>query len=86
MITKLPPKITNILVPIIVDAVKLIRRSDSIDLHMIEIMKMQHQSAEETRLVKGLVLDHGGRHPNMPTSLKNCLILNLNVSLEYEKT
>ena len=31
-------------------------------------------------------MDHGGRHPDMPKKLKNCYILTLNVSLEYEKT
>jgi len=30
-------------------------------------------------------MDHGTRHPDMPKSLKNCYILILNVSLEYEK-
>merc|ERR1711915_510334 len=40
----------------------------------------------ETQLVKGLVLDHGGRHPDMPKRLENCYILTCNVSLEYEKT
>lgn len=47
---------------------------------------MVHRQANETRLVRGLVLDHGGRHPDMPNKLKNCHILTLNVSLEYEKT
>jgi T-complex protein 1 subunit zeta len=40
----------------------------------------------ETELVRGLVLDHGARHPDMPKFVKKCYILNLNVSLEYEKT
>merc|ERR1712176_574433 len=40
----------------------------------------------DTRLVKGLVLDHGARHPDMPKRLENCYILTLNVSLEYEKS
>ena len=31
-------------------------------------------------------MDHGCRHPDMPKMLKNCYILTLNVSLEYEKT
>jgi T-complex protein 1 subunit zeta len=53
---------------------------------MIEIMHMVHKLATETRLVKGLVLDHGARHPDMPAHSKNCYILNLNVSLEYKKT
>jgi T-complex protein 1 subunit zeta len=32
------------------------------------------------------VLDHGGRHPDMPKKLTNCYILTCNISLEYEKT
>lgn len=57
-----------------------------IDLHMVEIMKMQHRTASETQLVRGLVLDHGARHPDMPKRMENAFILTLNVSLEYEKT
>lgn len=53
---------------------------------MIEIMEMQHKSEMESSLVKGLVMDHGGRHPDMPTHLENCYILTCNVSLEFEKT
>ena len=36
--------------------------------------------------MRGLVLDHGGRHPDKPKRLENCFILTCNVSLEYEKT
>lgn len=53
---------------------------------MIEIMHMQHKLSTESKLIKGLVLDHGARHENMPTRLENCYIMTLNVSLEYEKT
>jgi T-complex protein 1 subunit zeta len=49
-------------------------------------MHMQHKLSTDTKLVKGLVLDHGGRHPDMPKRLTNCYILTCNVSLEYEKT
>jgi hypothetical protein len=42
---------------------------EPIDLHMVEIMHMVHQSACDTRLVNGLVCDHGSRHPDMPTAL-----------------
>lgn len=59
---------------------------EPIDLHMVEIMKMQHRTASETQLVRGLVLDHGARHPDMPKRVENAYILTLNVSLEYEKT
>lgn len=53
---------------------------------MVEIMKMQHRTASETQLIRGLVLDHGARHPDMPKRVENAYILTLNVSLEYEKT
>lgn len=29
---------------------------------MVEIMHMQHKLASETKLIRGLVLDHGARH------------------------
>jgi len=53
---------------------------------MVEIMEMQHRTEADSRLVRGIVLDHGGRHPSMPKALKNAYILTCNVSLEYEKT
>ena len=59
---------------------------DPIDLFMIEIMKMQHKTETDTQLVKGLVLDHGARHEDMPKRVENAYVLTLNVSLEYEKT
>ena len=57
-----------------------------LDLHMVEIMTMKHQSALDTRFIDGLVLDHGSRHPDMKTSSDECYIMTLNVSLEYEKS
>ena len=33
----------------------------------VEVMHMVHKQDLETRLVKGLVMDHGGRHPGMPS-------------------
>jgi|EP01047_Picozoa_sp_COSAG01_P004464 chaperonin GroEL (HSP60 family) len=46
---------------------------------------MLHKSDLDTQLVKGLVLDHGARHPDMPTRLTDCFILTCNVSLEWER-
>ena len=48
---------------------------------MIEIMHMVHRLASDTKLIKGLVLDHGSRNPDMPKDLQNCYILTCNVSL-----
>lgn len=47
---------------------------------------MRHKFANETRLVHGLVLDHGARHPDMIKYAENCYILTCNISLEYEKS
>lgn len=68
------------------DAEKSGQKWEPIDLHMVEVMKMQHRTDTDTRLIKGLVLDHGARHPDMPKRVENAFILTLNVSLEYEKT
>lgn len=89
--TSLSTKINNTLAeqltPSIVDAVLAIYQPPAKpDLHMIEIMTMQHRTAADTQLIRGLALDHGGRHPDMPKRVENAYILTLNVSLEYEKS
>lgn len=35
-------------------------------------MHMRHKLDQDTRLIKGLVLDHGARHPDMPKRLEVC--------------
>lgn len=86
--TKVNAELAEVLTPIVTDAVLNVYDSEtgSLDLHMVEIMQMQHLSAKDTTFVKGLVLDHGGRHPDMPIRVENAYVLILNVSLEYEKT
>ncbi|CDR44103.1 CYFA0S13e03466g1_1 [Cyberlindnera fabianii] len=84
--TKVTQEVSETLVPIVTDAVLNVKTEKGLDLHMIEIMQMQHGSARECELVKGLVLDHGARHPDMPRVVNNAYVLILNVSLEYEKT
>lgn len=61
------------------------RDSAPIDLHMVELMEMQHKTDMDTTLIRGLVLDHGARHPDMLKRVENAFILTCNVSLEYEK-
>lgn len=88
LLTKLSPAMASTMDAICVDAVLAIspNTNEPIDLHMVEIMHMRHKLCTDTKLVKGLVLDHGGRHPDMPKKLEHCFILTCNVSLEYEKT
>ncbi|GBF89435.1 T-complex 1 subunit zeta [Raphidocelis subcapitata] len=84
--TKLYQALADQLTDIVTDAVLSIRQPDEpIDLYMVEIMHMRHKLDQDTRLVRGLVLDHGARHPDMPKRLENCYILTANISLEYEK-
>lgn len=85
--TKLREPLADQLTDIVVDAVLTIRKPDEpIDLFMVEIMSMRHKLETDTRLVRGLVLDHGSRHPDMPKRLDNAYVLNCNISLEYEKS
>jgi T-complex protein 1 subunit zeta len=87
--TKLEIKLANHITECIVDAILAIRKDENDfepDLHMIEIMQMENEMESDTKLVRGLVLDHGGRHPDMPKNLTNVFVLTCNVSLEFEKT
>jgi len=85
--TKVPVELAEHLTEIVVSAVQCVKRSgEEIDLHMVEIMHMRHQSSLDTRFIDGLVLDHGARHPDMSKRCENAFILSINVSLEYEKT
>ncbi|EYC42007.1 hypothetical protein Y032_0547g3269 [Ancylostoma ceylanicum] len=85
--TKLHHKLADHITECVVDAVLAIRQDDKEpDLHMIEKMEMHHETDMDTTLIRGLVLDHGARHPDMPKHVENAYVLTCNVSLEYEKT
>jgi T-complex protein 1 subunit zeta len=92
--TKLPKTHADELASIVVEALECIRSNASsndaaqvaLDLFMVEIMEMKERLTTESRLVKGLVLDHGTRDAEMPKRLEKCFILTLNVSLEFENT
>merc|ERR1719217_632293 len=87
--TKLPLKQADQLAENVIGAIQAIHApgsNDEFDLNMVEIMQMREALATDTKLVRGMVLDHGSRHDDMPAKLENCYIMTLNVSLEYEKT
>lgn len=85
--TKVYNELAEHLAEACVDAVLAIKKdNEPVNLHMVEIMEMQHKTNKDTKLVKGLVLDHGSRHPDMPKFVQNAYILTANVSMEYEKT
>ena len=85
--TKVKQDLADLLTEVVVDAVLAIKREDQdIDLHMIEIMEMMHQTELDTKLIYGIVMDHGGRHPDMPRRIEQAYVLTCNVSMEYEKS
>jgi len=85
--TKMHAELADLYTDIVVDAVQCIKKEGQpLDLHMIEIMHMQHKSGLDSRLVNGLVMDHGGRHPGMPKKLSKVRILTMNYDLEYQKS
>uniref|UniRef100_A0A8I5TUM7 Chaperonin containing TCP1 subunit 6B n=1 Tax=Pongo abelii TaxID=9601 RepID=A0A8I5TUM7_PONAB len=85
--TKVHAELADVLTEAVVDSVLAVRRPGySIDLFMVEIMEMKHKLGTDTKLIQGLVLDHGARHPDMKKRVEDAFILICNVSLEYEKT
>jgi len=85
--TKVTPKLAEQMTEIVVDAVLAIKdKDDDINLHMVEIMEMQHKLDCDTSLIHGIVMDHGARHPDMKKRVENAFILTCNVSMEYEKS
>ncbi|XP_075798417.1 T-complex protein 1 subunit zeta-2 isoform X6 [Microtus pennsylvanicus] len=64
--TKVHAELADVLTEAVVDSVLAIRRPGiPIDLFMVEIVEMRHKSETDTQLIRGLVLDHGARHPSM---------------------
>mmetsp|Transcript_63196 Transcript_63196/g.131453 ORF Transcript_63196/g.131453 Transcript_63196/m.131453 type:complete len:544 (-) Transcript_63196:124-1755(-) len=85
--TKLAAESADSMSDAVVDAMfSICEEGKPIDLHMVEVMEMQHKKGSDSRFINGMVLDHGSRHPDMPTYLENVHILTCNVSMEYEKT
>uniref|UniRef100_A0A1I8FVU4 T-complex protein 1 subunit zeta n=1 Tax=Macrostomum lignano TaxID=282301 RepID=A0A1I8FVU4_9PLAT len=85
--TKVHAALAELLTEAVTDAVLAIRQEGAeLDLNRVEIMQMMHKTDMDSKLVRGLVLDHGVRHPDMPKRVENAFILVANVSLEYEKT
>lgn len=87
LLTKLEKKTALSLAEMLTDAVLTISREGKpIDLHMVEIMPLMSLAPGSSRVVRGITLDHGCRHPDMPKRVKNAYILTCNISMEHEKS
>lgn len=85
--TKLNAELAEKLTSAVVDAIQCIYvPEEPLDLNRVETMSMEKNMGTDSRFVNGLVLDHGGRHPDMPKVLYKCHIMTCNVTFEYEKT
>ena len=84
--TKVHAELADVLTEAVVDSILAIKKQDEpIDLFVVEIMEMKHKSETDTSFTRGLVFDHGARHPDRKKR-EDAYILTSNVSLEYEKT
>ncbi len=71
---------------IVVDAVRTVMEDKEIDKENIKLEKKQGSSAEDTELIKGVIIDKEVVHPGMPKKVKYAKIALLDSSLEIEKT
>jgi len=85
--TKVSEEMCTKLTDIVVDAILTIQQEGiPIDTHMVEMQALKHRLGIDTKLIRGLVLDHGPRHPDMPTRVENAYIFTCSLEMEYEKT
>uniref|UniRef100_A0A667GWG3 Chaperonin containing TCP1 subunit 6B n=1 Tax=Lynx canadensis TaxID=61383 RepID=A0A667GWG3_LYNCA len=78
--TKVHAELADVLTEAVVDSILAIKIQDEpIDLFMVETMEMKHKSETDTSLIRGLVLDHGARHPDMKKRVEDAYILTCNL-------
>jgi len=75
---------------IVVEAVRLVAEDvdgkKTVDPDDISVVRRYGASVDDSKLVRGLIIDKEKVHPLMPTTVKNAKIALLNVGLEIEKT
>lgn len=78
------------LADIVIEAVKQITEErngeKNADIDNIQIVKKEGESIEESRIIRGLIIDKEVVHPGMPKVLHNPKIALLDCALEIEKT
>ncbi|GLD75186.1 T-complex protein 1 subunit zeta [Lates japonicus] len=90
--SSLPSKQTFLLYLIhrLVSGASLVTKDGNVLLREMDPRSTQtgpdHSLRVDMRLIRGLVLDHGARHPDMKKRVEEAYVLTCNVSLEYEKT
>lgn len=84
--TKIKKNLAEKMANIAVDAILTIYNEGKIiDLERIEILQINNKTESDSKFIKGLVLDHGARHPDMPKIIHNAFIFLCNINLEHER-
>jgi thermosome len=80
----------DLLADVVVDAVTSIAEQIGdktiVDMDNIQIQKKHGGSIQDTRIIKGIILDKERVHEGMPRKLKNAKIALVNAALEIKKT
>ena len=85
--TKIKKILSERMANIAVDAVLTIYNEGKVvDLERIEILQINSRTEADSKWIRGLVLDHGARHPDMPKIVHNAFILLCNINLEHERS
>ena len=85
--TKLKKTLSIKIANIAVDAILTIyNERQMIDLERIEILQIKSKTESDSKWIRGMVLDHGARHPDMPKILHNAFVLLCNINLEHERS
>ena len=80
MVVRLTPKAIR------TEAVKAVAVNHEVDLDDIKLEKKEGGSLEESKLIKGILVDKEVLHSGMPTRVENAKIALINAALEIEKT
>jgi thermosome len=91
MSSKLVAENKENLANICIEAIKAVSEKDEngkwvADIEKVQIQKKEGESIDDTRLIKGIILDKEVVSPGMPKDVKDAKILLLQSALEIEKT
>ncbi len=79
-------KLSDIAVTAITAVAEKLNGKWIVDIEKVQIQKKEGDSIDDTRLIKGIILDKEVVSPQMPKTVKNAKILLLQSALEIEKT
>ncbi|MFX1498703.1 MAG: thermosome subunit beta [Promethearchaeota archaeon] len=90
MSSKIVSESKEMLAELCIDAIKSIAEQQNgkwkADIEKVQIQKKEGESIDDTKLIKGIILDKEVVSPGMPKSIKDAKILLLQSAVEIEKT